>query len=83
MWNTCTIQGKDLAHCLWLCVQEGENRFYISARIDGEETILAVGGELSAATELFLRIQRGGVTPCCMADVIEDYWFEKSKISIQ
>ena len=65
--------GYPLSYRLCLAGDEAHPHYLISvAASNGEQSEIAVGGDLLRSIDDFHRIVRGAVTPCTLAEIGED-----------
>lgn len=64
--------GMHLTYRLYVVTGEALQHFCITVSMPGEESRVDVGSDLVRAVEYYSRIKGGTVTPCTLADVVED-----------
>lgn len=66
--RTCTVCGCTLRHRLL----QTERGYYVEATLSGETVSLFAGTDFLVVAVAYVKIVRGAVTPCTLADVLHD-----------
>lgn len=71
--NKNRIGNKDIYYKLFLVRCRKGNHFAIAASSDEDRSVSNFGNNRAKAIDIYFKVVRNGVTPCCLCDIAEDF----------